>query len=279
MPELPEVETFRRRLRPLLLRGRIERVHFHPKTRLLRASRLSANQISRQVKGARVREMRRRGKYLILELDSARELVFHLGMTGKLIEVAPGQEEPHTHARFHFKKFDLLFIDPRAFGRIVLLPQGKVEALPGLAQMGPEPLGPKFTAAYLQKRLHGRRAPIKSLLLDQRILAGLGNIYSDESLFRAKIHPRRPAGHLTPNELLRLRRAIRAVLQEAIRACGTTIRDYEWAAGREGSFQNKLRVYARAGQPCRRCGDRIARERMAGRSTFFCPSCQNQRPA
>jgi formamidopyrimidine-DNA glycosylase len=276
MPELPEVETVLRRIRPRLLGQRIEQVEFRRASRLLRDT-VSAPELARHLRGARVQEVRRRGKYLVLNLDCGHDLVLHLGMTGKLVEVPPGCNQSHAHARFCFDGFDLLFCDPRTFGRIVLLPGGDTEALPGLASIGPEPLGKDFTSACLLKALHQRQAPIKALLMDQRIIAGLGNIYVDEALFRAGIHPLRPGGSLSLAELKRLRRAIRAVLREAIRFCGTTIINYEWAAGRKGSFQNKLRIYGRAGEPCRACGRRIASARVAGRTTCFCPHCQPRR--
>jgi len=277
MPELPEVETVRRRIEPRLVGQRIEEVVFRPRTRLLRDT-LPGRAVARHLRGARVEAINRRGKYLIWELDCGHALVLHLGMTGKLMDVKPGRKEPHTHARFCFGGFDLLFTDTRTFGRIVLLPQGKVEALPGLAQMGPEPLGPKFNALYLTCAFYRRKAPVKALLLDQRVVAGLGNIYVDEALFRAGIHPLRPAGDLDPPELSRLSRAIKNLLRVAIRYCGTTVMNFEWDAGREGRFQKKLRVYGRQGQPCRKCGRPLASARTAGRTTTFCPRCQPRRP-
>jgi formamidopyrimidine-DNA glycosylase len=277
MPELPEVETVRRRIEPRLVGRRIEEVVFRPRTRLLRDT-LPGRAVARHLRGARVEAINRRGKYLIWKLDCGHALVLHLGMTGKLIDVAPGREEPHTHARFRFRGFDLLFTDARTFGRIVLLPQGKVEALPGLAAMGPEPLGRGFSVAYIQECLQGRRAPIKALLLDQRVVAGLGNIYVDEALFRAGISPLRKAGSLQPRELAQLRQAIRRVLLEAIRLCGTTIMNFQWDRGREGGFQKRLRVYGRQGQPCRSCRQPLVSARIAGRTTTFCPRCQPRRP-
>lgn len=277
MPELPEVETVRRRIEPRLVGRRIERVEFRPRSRLLRDT-VSGRELARHLRGARVEEIKRRGKYLIWKLDCGHALVLHLGMTGKLLDVKPGRQAPHTHARFRFADFDLLFTDARTFGRIVLLPQGKVAALPGLAEMGPEPLGPQFTSAYLRRTLAGRKAPIKALLLDQRIAGGLGNIYADEALFRSGINPSRKAGSLKTLELVKLQQAVRRVLREAIRFCGTTIMNYEWDEGREGGFQKRLRVYGRAGEPCRRCGAVLVAAQIAGRTTTFCPRCQPWRP-
>ena len=277
MPELPEAETVRRRIEPRLVGRRIERVVFRPRSRLLRDT-VPGRELARHLRGARVEEVSRRGKYLIWKLDCGHALVLHLGMTGKLMEVRPGRQEPHTHARFRFGGFDLLFTDARTFGRIVLLPQGKAAVLPGLAEMGPEPLDGSFTTTYLLKVLRNRRAPIKALLLDQRVVAGLGNIYVDEVLFRARIHPLRRGGSLTVAENQRLRRSIRAVLREAIRFCGTTIMNYEWDTGQKGNFQHKLLAYGRAGKPCRGCGAVLASARIGGRSTTFCPRCQPRRP-
>jgi len=276
MPELPEVETVLRRLRPRLRGRRIEGVEFRRGSRVLRDT-VPAPKLAGHLRGARVEEVRRRGKYLILDLDCGHGLVIHLGMTGRLADHAAGHEHAHVHARFRFEGFDLLFTDARTFGRIVLLPEGRVEALPGLAGLGPEPLGAEFTAAYLGGVFQGRKAPVKALLLDQRVAAGMGNIYADEALFRAGIHPLRRAGSLHAAELQRLRQAIRAVLREAIRARGTTIMNYEWASGKEGSFQTRLRVYGRAGEPCRKCGATIVLTRTAGRSACFCPNCQPRR--
>ena len=217
----------------------------------------------------------RRGKYLLFTVSTGLVMV-HLRMTGGLVAMSSKRvREKHTSAVFTFSAGgELRFIDQRKFGTINLLPPDRLTEVRGLREMGPEPLGDGFTPAYLARVCEGKKAPIKSVLLDQRQIAGLGNIYADESLFAAGIHPMRPAGELRPGEVERLYDAIRTVLTDAVANQGTTFRDYRTGIGTEGSFQNKLQVYGRKGLPCPNCGQTLQHARVGGRTSHFCPHCQ-----
>ncbi len=219
---------------------------------------------------------RRRGKYLLLGLDDGHTLIVHLRMTGDL-RVCPREEatarppDRHTHVVFRLDRGDeLRFRDPRKFGRMWLVedPDRVV------GHLGPEPLDPRLRAEELARRLAGRRATIKALLLDQRILAGIGNIYADEALHRAGIDPRRPGGSLDADQVAALLQAIRTVLAEAIQARGSSLRDYTPPDGSAGTYQEQHRVFRRDGQPCPVCGTPIQRTVLVQRSTYFCPTCQ-----
>lgn len=277
MPELPEVESVATELRLSLIGGRIaERiaaVHIlwartvaHPDPATLAAVLLGQSFVS----------VGRRGKYLLLGLDSGDTLIVHLRMTGRLEVLSsdnPALTGPHVRAWFELAGGQrLVFTDQRKFGRIWLV--GDTDAVVG--KLGPEPLAWDFTPELFAAKLADRRAVIKALLLDQTVVAGLGNIYADESLFVAGIHPLRPAGSLAPEETERLHAAIQQVLGQAIGARGTTLRDYRPAYGAEGAYQNQLRVYAQTDRPCQRCGTPIRRIRVAQRGTHFCPSCQRE---
>ena len=272
MPELPEVETVRAQLERELVGKRIlssrvslPRLVVYPSPAAYRKG----------LAGRRVYAVRRRGKYLLLDLGRAGELVFHLGMTGSLLLSQPGRKRPrHTHLSFRLSDGrELLYVDPRTFGVTALVPRGDYRPLPGLAGMGPEPLEDGFTPAMLAEKLRGR-CRLKAALLDQSRIAGLGNIYADEALHRASLHPLKRLDELTPGEAERLCRAIREVLEEALAEGGSSVSDYVDLQGNRGGFQERHRVYRRAGQPCPRCGTSIERERVAGRSTYFCPRCQ-----
>jgi formamidopyrimidine-DNA glycosylase len=287
MPELPEVEVLTRALRSHLVGQRI--VGWHPHRAKIRSD-LPA-QAAEAVVGREILDLRRRAKYLLMELEDNRCLVFHLGMTG-WIEVS-GRETPpdrHTHLTIRLSNRRWLhFVDPRRFGSVTLAklesPGGEPE---GLAHLGPEPLSRSFTAASLRKALAGRRGPIKPLLLDQRVLAGLGNIYAAEALFRAGIHPTTRAGDLSDQAVRALHRAIRTVLTEAIAAGSTTPvgeltvgvaepapPPFDETVAGTTYFPIRLSVYGREGEPCDVCRNgRIARITQGGRSTFFCPTCQ-----
>lgn len=231
-----------------------------------------------EVAGRRVAGLRRRGKYLLIDLEPEGLLVLHLRMSGRLLWCEAGHEEPapgHLRLRVTFEGGGrLLLVDPRRFAMLYWIPEGDESQVPGLAAMGPEPLSRAFTGRALGQILKNRRAPVKSVLLDQRRLAGVGNIYADEALFRARIRPDRPAASLTPAEVGRLHRALRQVLREGIRLGGVTVRSYTGIDGTAGRFQATLRVYGRRGQPCRRCGQLLEGLRIGGRSSVFCPRCQ-----
>ena len=275
MPELPEVETTARILGPELMGRTIVGVRGIDYPPLVEP--LSPDEIARRLAGRRITRVGRRAKFLLLHLDDGAVLAVHLRMSGRLyLSPRTSPAEHHTHAVLELDDGRALhFRDPRKFGRMRLLQPGEYAALDG--RLGPEPLDGRWDASTLAGQLRRRpRARLKALLLDQRFLAGLGNIYSDEALFRAGLHPARPAGSLAPAEVERLHQAIVAVLQEAIAANGTTLSDgiYLFGPGEAGRFAERLQVYGRAGKPCPRCGAAIARETLAGRSSHFCPHCQ-----
>jgi formamidopyrimidine-DNA glycosylase len=277
VPELPEVETVRARLAPVLEGRRFERVEIHD-PRLVRP--YEPAEVAAELQGERVAAVDRRGKYLIVRFDSGRALLIHLRMTGSLRHFGAGlDDDPHRRAVVRLDNgSDVAYRDVRRFGTWLLLEPGELE--PYLAaKVGDEPLDALFTAARLGERLANRRAPVKSALLDQRTLAGLGNIYVDEALWRARIHPLRPASSIDRNELRRLHRAIRSALEAGIARRGSTLRDYRLPDGSSGAMQSEFKVYGRGGEPCERCGTPIAKTRAGGRTTWFCPYCQPERQA
>jgi formamidopyrimidine-DNA glycosylase len=230
--------------------------------------------IERAVAGQRVLEVGRRAKYLLVEFERG-GLVIHLGMSGSL-RVLPASTPPLTHDHYDLCLDDgrcLRFNDPRRFGSLHWLTGNPAEH-PLLAGLGPEPLEPGFDADYLHRESRGRRVAVKQFLMDQRVVVGVGNIYASEALFRAGIHPRRASGRIGTGRYARLVAAVQAVLGEAIRQGGTTLRDYVSAEGTPGYFRQQLYVYERAGEPCRRCGRPIRQLVQGQRSTYFCPSCQ-----
>jgi formamidopyrimidine-DNA glycosylase len=256
------VETFVRLLAPRLTGRRIVEAQFFAR-RVVRGSR---RQVAARVAGKTVEAIGRHGKFLVMELDGGLVLTLHLGMTGTLLwEATPG---PHTRALLLFPHGRLLFEDPRQFGRIEL-----GSALPErVARLGPDALS--VSLEDFAGRLRQRRGIIKPVLLNQRVLRGLGNIYTDEVLFRAGIHPRAIAGRLRPDRVRRLHQAIREVLREAVEAGGSSISDYVDPEGRPGWFQSQHQVYGREGQPCPRCATAIRRIVIAQRGTHYCPRCQ-----
>lgn len=285
MPELPEVETIRRTLAPRVTGKIIGSVQVLEPRLLRYAPGLSPERLAGTVRSRRLAAPRRRGKYLLLPLVPGPEcLLIHLGMTGRLLAV-PAADGPSVPGRPAFEHLalrldiedggtGLQLIDPRKFAFLDLIRPGCYDGPPGFTSLGPEPLSSAWTAEQLAASLKKRRAPIKSVLLDQRVVAGLGNIYTDEALFRAGLHPAREAGELGKEEVDRLYTAIREVLTEAIEAGGTTFRDYRDAEGRMGEFVRQLQVYGREGKPCPVCGISIERLRVGGRSARFCPRCQ-----
>ena len=275
MPELPEVETIRRRLEPLLSGKKIVRVEIND-PRLTRP--VPANELAAGLSGERIEVLDRRGKYLLVRLESGLTLVIHLRMTGSLRHRRAGAEQvAHERARLELDDgSELAYRDVRRFGTWHLLAPDELEEYLN-ARVGPEPLAPEFTPELLGERLAGRRAPLKAALLDQRTLAGLGNIYVDEALWRAKLHPTRPAASLGKPALVRLHDAIRKTLEIGIARQGSTLRDYVLPDGESGSMQAEFRVYGREGEPCERCGTAISKTRIAARGTWFCPRCQRRR--
>jgi formamidopyrimidine-DNA glycosylase len=277
VPELPEVETVRRRLAPVLEGRRLERVEISDE-RLTRPHR--PDDVARALEGERVREVGRRGKYLIVRFESGRALLIHLRMTGSLRH-APARtlpEDPYRRAVVRLDDgSDVAYRDVRRFGTWLLLEPSDVDEYVD-ARVGREPLDATFRARDLAARLATRRAPIKAAILDQRTVAGVGNIYADEALWRARIHPLTPARDLSPDELRALHRGIRRALEHGIARQGSTLRDYALPDGTTGRMQREFKVYGREGEPCDRCGTPIEKIRAAGRGTSYCPACQRRRP-
>jgi formamidopyrimidine-DNA glycosylase len=273
MPELPEVEVLRRSLEPHLVGDRILRVEV--RARALREP-LRRGALRRGAQGRMIAGLRRRGKYLLIDLEGGTTLLLHLGMSGRLTLVPAGiRREAHEHLAFHLASGRRLrFRDPRRFGLVLALATAGLDRDPHLAPLGLEPLAPGFSGPALRRLAAGRRAPIKSFLMDARRVVGVGNIYATESLHRAGIHPSRAAGALSAERWRRLARAVREVLRRAIRQGGTTLNDFADGQGRQGEFQVDLAVYGREGEPCPRCGAPVRRLVQSGRSTFYCPRCQ-----
>jgi len=269
MPELPEVETTVRGLAPVLEGRRLVRVE----ARRADLRRAFPPDLRQRLTGARVTGLGRRAKYGLVATDRGDTMVFHLGMSGRW-RIDPDALGTHDHLVLETEEGRVLALnDPRRFGSVDLVPTAAIEAWPPFAAMGPEPLGRDFTADYLLAALAGRAAPIKAMLLDQGIVAGLGNIYVCEALHMACIAPGRAAGRISRPRLERLVDAIRQVLAAAIEAGGSTLRDYARPSGELGYFSKQWRVYGREGEPCH-CGTPIRRRNDSGRSTFFCPRCQ-----
>jgi formamidopyrimidine-DNA glycosylase len=289
MPELPEVETVRRGLAPALVGRRIKRAE----TRRADLRFPFPEKFAARLTGRRVDSLERRAKYLLAHLDNGAVWITHLGMTGRWSILGqkkqPGDfyyAEPtnptHTHVVIEMEegakreKVFLEFNDPRRFGYMDLIEEGALETHPFFKGMGPEPLGNAFHLPYLRKALAGKKTSIKAALLDQRIVAGLGNIYVVEALHRAGITPTKEAGRIGAQRLEKLYHAIRVVLEEAIEAGGSTLSDYAQVDGAQGGFQHRFRVYDQEGEACATpdCGGTIVRATHGGRSSFWCPRCQ-----
>lgn len=273
MPELPEVETIRLKLEPHLVGRRFDRVEIND-SRLVRPFEPQA--VAAELEGERVSALERRGKYLIVQFESGRALLIHLRMTGSLRHATRGllAEDPHRRAVVSLDDgSDVAYRDVRRFGTWLLLKPGELQ--PYLAaKVGREPLERSFSARHLRELLENRRAPLKAALLDQRTVAGLGNIYVDEALWRARLHPLRPAQTLDAEEVARVTRAIKEALKAGISRQGASLRDYATPDGGRGRMQDRFRVYGRSGRPCTRCGTPIDKIRAGGRGTWYCPSCQ-----
>ncbi|WP_225907881.1 bifunctional DNA-formamidopyrimidine glycosylase/DNA-(apurinic or apyrimidinic site) lyase [Hyphomonas sediminis] len=280
MPELPEVETVRRGLAPVM-EGRV----------ILRAEQRRADlrfplpdRFVERLSGARIERLARQAKFLAAYLSTGEVLVMHLGMTGRFtisgqmpgeFHYAPAGLAAHDHVIFHMEGGETVtYNDPRRFGFMELWPTAEFMAYPRLTAMGPEPLSNRFSPAYLDEALAGKAAPIKAALLDQKVIAGLGNIYVCEALFRAGISPKRLSKSIPGQRAARLAPAINSVIAEAIEAGGSSISDFAATDGALGYFQHRFDVYDREGAPCKRCGTEIRRIVQSGRSTFYCPSCQ-----
>ncbi len=288
MPELPEVETVRRRLATCLPGLVVRDVVVND----AKVSGQSEAELRALLAGRRVTGLRRRGKHLIVDLaapeaaqaaascpgagpGSRTVAVIHLRMTGQLLfHPEPGERPPRWIWKLD-PETELQFQDVRRFGTLCAFRPEDEEAF--FAGMGPEPFSDAFTVAYLRDTARGRQAPLKSFLLDQRRIAGVGNIYADEALFRARLHPLRAAGSLGPREAQRLHAALLETLQDGIDHEGSSIESFVDPAGRRGSFQEMLNVYQRTGQPCRVCGETIRRLEVGGRGTHYCPACQPRR--
>jgi formamidopyrimidine-DNA glycosylase len=275
MPELPEVESIRRHLEPVMAGRRVREVEVgHP--RMLRRQPVPGDFAAR-LRGRRIEAVGRHGKFLVTSLGGDLSWITHLGMSGRITLAAPGDaREPHTHVVVGLgRDVEVRFVDPRTFGFVAVYTPDEL-AFTSLARLGPDALDGLPPSRELGRRLEGRTAPIKPLLLDQGIVAGVGNIYADEALHRAGIDPHRPGGSLRAEELVRLRRGIKTALAAGLRWGGTTLETspYLLPDGRAGDNLERLRAYGREDEPCPRCGAPIVREVLRQRSTFWCRGCQ-----
>ena len=277
MPELPEVETVMRGLIPVMDGGRIVRADVRREGLRWPFPERNRELLYYQF----ILHVRRRAKYILMALDSGESLLVHLGMSGKVTIDESGVQPPEKHDHVVLDMENgarILFNDPRRFGSLDLLDTASLEAHKPLKALGPEPLGNSFNAEYFAARLKGRKTPIKSAMLDQKIVAGLGNIYVCEALWRAGISPQSSSAALNPARVSVLVGHIRDVLVEAIEAGGSSLKDYRQADGELGYFQHSFKTYGREGAPCLKlgCGGEIARITQSGRSSFYCPTCQKQ---
>lgn len=274
MPELPEIEVLRRSLAPRLTGRRIERVEvLSPALR----EPLDRRVLARRLAGRAVTALRRRGKYLLIDVEGGSTLVVHLGMSGRLTLVpAATPREPHEHLVLRLDTGERLRLrDPRRFGLAFAAATAGLAEDPHFAQLGPEPLDPPLDGAALAGIAAGLSAPVKAFLMDASRLVGVGNIYATEALFRAGIHPARSVARISAGRWARLAAAVVEVLELAIRAGGTTLNDFADGGGNAGYFQIELAVYGRAGEPCPRCGAAVRRLVQSNRSSFYCPRCQH----
>lgn len=270
MPELPEVETTVRGLERVLKGRGIRRVE----ARRADLRRAFPPDLGQRLTGATVTSLGRRAKYGLVHTDRGDTMVFHLGMSGAW-RVDPADLGKHDHLLLETDEGRCLHLrDPRRFGSVDLIPTVKLADWPAFKALGPEPLEGSIDGNWLRQRFSGRTAAVKLLLLDQRVVAGLGNIYACEALFRARIDPRKAAGKVSRTKLHALARAIPAVLNDAIRAGGSTLKDFAAPDGELGYFSKQFDVYDREGEACRGCSGKVRRILQGGRSTFFCPSCQ-----
>jgi len=280
MPELPEVEVIRRDLEKEVVGRQIRSVEVRNTKNAMRVIRRhrKRRELEEPLAGTRVTGIERRGKYLVFHLDSDLALVVHLGMSGQLLQTARNEGiQNHTHVVFDLSGGDQLrFVDPRTFGEMFVTTKGESGEIKELRSLGLDPLENQLTWQHFSQFLAGHKVKLKSLLMDQRFVAGIGNIYSDEILFLAGLHPSRGCDSLSDQEVRRLYRAMQEVLQEAIRYRGTSAEDeqYRDLYGAMGEYRSFLQVYQRQGEPCRRCRTPIQRARWSNRSMYFCPKCQ-----
>jgi formamidopyrimidine-DNA glycosylase len=273
MPELPEVETIRRQLEPEITGKMIESARVLD-DRWTRPA--DPAPVERALAGRRIEAVERRGKYLLLRLEGGRALAMHLRMTGNLVLSQPGPDPPYLRAWIALDDGRrLLFTDARRFGQAIVLEGDRLDDY-FASRLGVEPLSQALTPEELCRLAAGRRAPLKSFLLNQSRVAGIGNIYADEALHRAALHPLSPAGSMKPDDCERLRDGIIATLEAGLRSGGASVDDYRDARGERGGMQDEFLVHTREGKPCPRCGAEIRRIMVAGRSTYFCASCQRR---
>jgi formamidopyrimidine-DNA glycosylase len=276
VPELPEVES----LRQILAHTVVGRTFRNAMVREARLRRSVAADLAAAVSGRTIKRIRRRAKYLLIEVAGDQVVLVHLGMSGSLTHRGhgfdPGPFDPrHDHVEFALDDGSMLvYNDPRRFGLIKIVARAQLNNITELKDLGPEPLERTFSAGYLWKATRARTAAIKNLLMDQRLVAGIGNIYASEILFRARVRPTRRAGKVTRDEVARIVTATQEVLREAIGSRGTTFRSYRDARGQPGKFAPLLRVYDREGKPCRECGTAIRGIVLGQRSSYYCPRCQ-----
>ncbi len=276
MPELPEVES----LRPMLMHSVVGRTFRNAHIKEARLRRSVTPELASTITGRTIERIGRRAKYLLIELAGDQVVLVHLGMSGSLTHRGhgfdPGPFDPrHDHIEFALDDGSVLvYNDPRRFGLIKIVARAELNNIAELKYLGPEPLGREFNADYLWKATRGRTAAIKNLLMDQRIVAGIGNIYASEILFRARVRPTRRAGRVTRDEVRRIVTATGQVLREAIGSRGTTFRSYRDSRGQPGRFAQLLRVYDREGKPCLECGTPIRGIVLGQRSSYYCPKCQ-----
>jgi formamidopyrimidine-DNA glycosylase len=272
VPELPEVETVRQGIAPLLIRQTIEKI-------VVRNAHLRwpvLPNLSQKLEGAKILSIKRRGKYLLFH-TTHEDIILHLGMSGRVTLFEDNRPiEPHDHIDIIFKNGLILrYTDPRRFGSLIWTPS-PAEQHPLLAHLGLEPLSPQFSAKKLQKLAQGRKQAIKSFLMDSHIVVGIGNVYANEALFHAGIHPLTPAGKLTQEQWELLVRSSKQVLRKAIKAGGTTLKDFQNVLGDPGQFSQQMSVYGREKKPCRLCHTAIERINISQRASFYCPNCQSK---
>ncbi len=271
MPELPEVETICRGLEPKLAGSTITAAKSNtPKLRIAMPTKLE-----QKLKNKTITAIKRRAKYIIIELDDELSLVIHLGMSGRVTVTKNYQAKKHDHLVLKLSNGQTMALnDPRRFGLVALIPTAEIDSDKLFVNLGIEPLSTKFNGAYLANLIQKRHRDIKSCIMDASLVVGVGNIYASESLYLSKIHPEREAATLSNKECEELSKAIKQTLKAAIKAGGSSLRDYRQADGEMGYFQHSFKVYDQSGQPCHKCKTAIVRIKQAGRSTYYCPNCQ-----